>query len=105
MAELLAQSFYVDDPLMRECNEEKALPIYHRAKKLMTEEGFNLRKWKTNSLEVQRAIAKSESANKSISAHSNDKEKSQEDDESYAKSNTQDLSSNKLIDEDIFVKV
>ena len=88
MVELQDQSFYVDDLLTGECNEEKALAIYHRAKKLMSEGGFNLRKWKINLLEVQRAIAKSESVTKSISAHSNNREESQEDDESYAKSNT-----------------
>ena len=88
MVELLDQSFYVDDLLTGECNKEKALAIYHRAKKLMSEGGFNLRKWKINLLEVQRAIAKSESVTKSISAHSNNREESQEDDESYAKSNT-----------------
>ena len=64
MVELLDQSFYVDDLLTGECNEEKALAIYHRAKKLMSEGGFNLRKWKINLLEVQRAIAKSESVTK-----------------------------------------
>ena len=86
MVELLEQSFYVDDLLTGECNDEKAPFVYHRAKKLMAEGGFNLRKWKTNSRELQRAIAKSESMQtKSISAQSDNKE----DDESYAKSNTQ----------------
>ena len=48
MVELLEQSFYMDDLLTGECNEEKALAIYHRAKRLMSEGGFNLRKWKIN---------------------------------------------------------
>ena len=74
LAELLEQSFYVDDLLTGECNDEKALAIYHRAKKLMAEGGFNLWKWKTNSRELQREIAKSESMTKSISAQSDNKE-------------------------------
>ena len=48
MFQLLEQSFYVDDLLTGESNDEKALVIYHRAKKLMAEGGFNFRKWKTN---------------------------------------------------------
>ena len=55
MFKLLEQSFYVDDLLTGESNDEKALAIYHRAKKLMAEGGFNLRKWKTNSLEREHA--------------------------------------------------
>ncbi|XP_015760975.1 PREDICTED: uncharacterized protein LOC107340135 [Acropora digitifera] len=47
MFQFLEQSFYVDDLLTGESNDEKSLVIYHRAKKLMAEGGFNLRKWKT----------------------------------------------------------
>lgn len=101
MFKLLEQSFYVDDLLTGESNDEKALAIYHRAKKLMAEGGFNLRKWKTNSLELQRAIAESESVTGSNGASRDNKE----DDESYAKSNSQGFSANTPIDEDIFVKV
>lgn len=68
---------------------------------MIAEGSFNHRKWKTNSLELQRAIAESESMTKSISASSDNKE----DDKSYAKSNSQGLSANTRIDEDIFVKV
>lgn len=67
----------------------------------MAEGGFIFRKWKTSSLELQRAIKKSESVTKSISAQSDNKE----DDESYAKSNTHGLSANTPIDEDIFMKI
>ena len=101
MFKLLEQSFYVDDLLTGESNDEKALAIYHRAKKLMAEGGFNLRKWKTKSLELQRAIAESESVTGSNGASRDNKE----DDESYAKSNSQGFSANTPIDEDIFVKV
>ena len=100
MFQLLEQSFYVDDLSTGESNDEKTLVIYHRAKKLMAEGGFNLRKWKTNSLKLQRAI-ESECVTKSICASSDNKEHY----ESYAKSNTLGLSANTLLDEDIFVKV
>ena len=101
MFQLLEQSFYVDDLLTGESNDEKSLIIYHRAKKLMAKGGFNLRKWKTNSLKLQRAIAEHECVTKSICASSDNKE----DYESYAKSNTMGLSANTPLDEDIFVKV
>ena len=90
MVELLEQSFYVDDLLTGECNDEKAVFVYPRAKKLMA-----------------KVVLISESGKptyknyKERSAQSDNKE----DDESYAKSNTQGLSSNTPIDEDIFVKV
>ena len=98
MFKLLEKSFYVDDLLTGESNDEKALTIYHRAKQLMAEGGFNLRKWKTNSVELQRAIAESESVTSGASSNKNG-------DESYAKSSSQSLSANTPIDEDIFVKV
>ena len=101
MFKLLELSFYVDDLLTGESNDKKALAIYHRAKKWMAEGGFNLRKWKTNSIELQRAIAETESVTKSIGASSNNKE----NDESYVKPNSQGLSTSMPIDEDIFVKV
>ena len=101
MFQLLEQSFYVDDLLTGESNDEKSLVIYHQAKKLMAEGGFNLRKWKTNSLKLQRAIAEPECVTKSICTSSDNKE----DYESYAKSNTMGLSTNTPLDEDIFVKV
>ena len=66
---------------------------------MIAEGGFNLRKWKTNSPELQREIA--ESGTKSISEQNVNKD----DDESFAKANTQGLSSNTPIDDDIFVKV
>ena len=101
MFKLLEQSFYVDDLLTGESNDEKALAIYHRAKKLMAKGGFNLRKWKTNSIELQRAIAETENVTRSVSASSDNKEH----DESYVKPNSQGLSTSTPIDEDIFVKV
>lgn len=76
MFKLVKQSFYVDDLLMGESNDEKGLITYHGAKKLMAEGGLNLGKWKTNLLGLQRAITESESVTRSISA-SSDKSNSQ----------------------------
>ena len=97
---LLEQSFYEDDLLTGESNDEKTLVIYHRAKKLIAEGGFNLGMCKTNSLKLQRAIA-AECLTKSICASSDNRE----DYESYAKSNTLGLIANTPVDEDTFVKV
>ena len=104
IAELLEKSFYVDDLLTGESDNEKALAIYQRAKKIMSEGGFNLRKWSTNSRELQRAIAKSESVTTLSNAPKKTHSVNKEDDESYAKSNT-GTSAAAPIDEDIFVKV
>jgi len=94
MAELLETSFYVD-LLTGVCNNEKAFTIYQRAKMLMAEGGFNLRKWKTNSPDQQRAITELEGMTKSISAPVQKVNK--QDNESHVKSNTQN--------DDIFVEV
>ena len=95
MAELLEKSFYIDDLLTGECNDQKAFTIYQRAKMLMAEGGFNLRKWKANSQDLQRAITESEGLTKSISAPVQKVNK--QDKESHVKSNTQN--------DDIFMKV
>ena len=95
MAELLEKSFYIDDLLTGECNNQKAFTIYQRAKMLMAEGGFNLRKWKANSQDLQRAITESGGLTKSISAPVQKVNK--QDKESHVKSNTQN--------DDIFMKV
>lgn len=62
---------------------------------LMAESGFNLRKWKANSPDLQRAITESEGVTKSISAPVQKVNK--QDNELHVKSNTQN--------DDIFMKV
>ena len=47
IAELLEKSFYVDDLLTGESDDDKALAIFQRAKKIMSKGGFNLRTWRT----------------------------------------------------------
>ena len=49
MAELLEDSFYVDDLISGADNDQDAYQIYNKAKKMMSEGGFNLRKWSSNS--------------------------------------------------------
>ena len=90
IAELLANSLYVDDLLTGESGDDEALAIYKRAKKIMSEGGFNLRKWRSNSRKLQEAIAQEESF--------------KQEGESYAKPST-DLNAAPPNDEDAFVKV
>ena len=54
--ELLKKYLYVDDFETGEGDEVKALELCSRSKSLMQREGFNLRKWKTNSKILQDAI-------------------------------------------------
>ena len=60
MAALLKKSLYVDDLLSGAGDDEKALEIYHKSKKIMADGGFNLRKWKSNSQNVMSEISKFE---------------------------------------------
>ena len=60
MAALLKKSLYVDDLLSGVGDDEKALEIYHKSKKIMADRGFNLRKWKSNSQNVMSEISKFE---------------------------------------------
>ena len=48
VSELLANSLYVDDFPGGASDDESAIHVYQRAKAIMKEGGFNLRKWKTN---------------------------------------------------------
>ncbi|XP_046841882.1 uncharacterized protein LOC124435999 [Xenia sp. Carnegie-2017] len=57
---LLIESLYVDDFASGASNEEEALYIYHRSRKLMSEGGFKLRKWHSNSQNVRNVIANDE---------------------------------------------
>ena len=54
--ELLKKSLYVDDLVIGEGDEAKALELFSKSKSLMQRGGFNLRKWKTNSKIVQETI-------------------------------------------------
>ena len=88
MATLLEKSLYDDDFLSGAGDDEKALEIYHKSKKIMAGRGFNLRKWNSNSPNVMSEISKSERPQED----SITKRKSQSDvtieDQSYAKTTT-----------------
>ena len=55
MAELLEKSLYVDDLITGEDNDEKAFSVYKKSKQIMSEGGFNLQKWNSNSRELLKA--------------------------------------------------
>ena len=56
IAEILAHGFYVDDFTSGAQTVEEGFNIYQKAKQLMQQGGFNLRKWKTNSKTLQQKI-------------------------------------------------
>ena len=56
IAEILAHGFYIDDFTSGAQTVEEGFNIYQKAKQLMQQGGFNLRKWKTNSKTLQQKI-------------------------------------------------
>ena len=60
MAALLEKPLYVDDLLSGAGDDEKALEIYHKSKRIMADGGFSLRKWNSNSPNVMSEISRSE---------------------------------------------
>ena len=53
IVEILSNGFYVDDLTCGASSVEEGFHIYQKAKLLMKQGGFNLRKWKTNSRRLQ----------------------------------------------------
>ena len=89
MATLLEKSLYVDDLLSGVGDDEKALEIYHKSKKIMAGGGFNLRKWNSNSPNVMSEISKSERPQEdSTTKRKSQSDVTTEDDQSYAKTTT-----------------
>ena len=56
MAALLSESFYMDDLICGVQDEEQGISTYEKSKQLMASGGFNLRKWRTNSVPLQQRI-------------------------------------------------
>ena len=54
---MLANSLYVDDFPGGASDDESVIHVYQRAKAIMKEGGFSLRKWKTNSTIVGQKIS------------------------------------------------
>ena len=89
MAALLEKSLYVDDLLSGAGDDEKALEIYHKSKRIMAGEGFNLRKWNSNSPNLMSEISKSKGPQEdSIRKRKSQSDVTIEDDQSYAKTTT-----------------
>lgn len=89
MAAFLEKSLYVDDLLSRAGDDEKALEIYHKSKRIITDRGFNLRKWNSNSQNVMSEISKFERPqDDSITQRKAQPDVTIEDDQSYAKTTT-----------------
>ena len=84
MSEMLERSLHVDDLITGTETVQEALVIYKKAKQIMAEGGFNLRKWNSNSHTLLRAI---ESVENPSEAESN-QDITTEDNESYAKLST-----------------
>ena len=51
-AEKLSESFYVDDLVAGEANDEDAIEFYQNSKECLSKGGFHLRKWASNSTEL-----------------------------------------------------
>ena len=56
LVELIKKSLYVDDLITGDDSVDNAISVYKNSKKIMSEGGFNLRKWKSNSDIVTEAI-------------------------------------------------
>ena len=85
MAELLEKSLYVDDLITGEEDNESALAVYKKSKQIMSQGGFNLRKWNSNSHDLLKAIEDCEG--QQSRPHESNRSKqvaTTEDSESYA---------------------
>ena len=85
IAELLKDSLYVDDLITGEENDAKAFNVYKKSKDIMSKGSFNLRKWRSNSSNLLQLIKNDRITQKQSEPASNSPN---EDDESYAKSQT-----------------
>ena len=83
MAKLLKDSLYVDDLTTGEENDTKTFNVYKKSKEILAKGGFNLRKWHSNSANLLKLIK-----NYEITQEHSESSNPNEDDESYAKSQT-----------------
>lgn len=60
VAQLLAETLYVDDFPGGADDAQKGFKLYQEAKEIMKAGGFNLRKWRTNSSTLQKCINEAE---------------------------------------------
>ena len=83
LIELIKKSLYVDDLLSGGSNDSQTFDIYKRSKEIMSEGGFNLRKWNSNSSTLLESINKCETHQDPLTQS---EKKVTTEDESYTKS-------------------
>ena len=81
-AQTLGDSLYVDDFVSGANEDNKALKLYSESKEIMSEDGFNLRKWRSNSQELMKLINAAEGNTPTSTVKTN----ILEDNQSFAKS-------------------
>ena len=98
LVDAIEGSLYVDDLLTGEKNDDRAFQVYKNSKKLMSQ-GFNLRKWNSNSPTLLANIKEAEDQTAPVKASNPTAVTTvSEEDESYAKATT---SSNSTMGEEI----
>ena len=85
MAKSLEEALYVDDLITGEDNVSRAFSVYEKSKQIMSEGGFNLRKWNSNSKELLIAIKNLEHEREGSKSKTTE---TRQDDESYGKAAT-----------------
>ena len=75
---------YADDLSCSVKSSDEALAIYKRAKSIMQEGGFNLRKWQSNDKSTLDEIVKLEQQQGNLKPHENNKNVVKEDDQTYS---------------------
>jgi hypothetical protein len=88
IVELLSNHLYVDDLVTGADSEEQAFKIYKGAKQVMSEGGFNLRKWKSNSAKLNENISRDDQNVSGGTLSTTNFKQVAEDEESYAKNST-----------------
>ena len=91
----LLNSLYADDINSGSHKINEVIDLYKKSKLIMQKGGFNLRKWRSNSPEVMKEIKKDEDLS---SANEMNKKTHIEEDESFAKSTTRQLSNTEQAD-------
>ena len=57
VSKFLADSFYVDDFIGGAASSQEGEEVFNVSRRIMSEGGFNLRKWRTNVLDLQKTIS------------------------------------------------
>ena len=68
LVEKILRSIYVDDVVSGAPSEAEAYAVYSESKRLLRTAGFNLRKFASNSIGLQRKVAQEETASQTVAA-------------------------------------